>query len=62
MANKNKKGAGRKPGSKNKKPAGVRITPTVRAETKAWLNEQELSQGKMIDLLVVEKNKTSTEE
>ena len=43
-------------GSKNKKPTGVRITPTVRRETKEWISKRMftcgLSQGKTIDRLV----------
>lgn len=55
MLNNNHKGAGRKPGSKNKKPVGVRFTPTVRRETKAWIDKQTESQGKVIDKLVAAK-------
>lgn len=44
-------GAGRKPGSLNRSK-GAKITATVKPETKAWLNRQDLSQGKMIDKLV----------
>jgi hypothetical protein len=49
------RGAGRPPGSKNVKPVGVRITPTVRIWTREWLNNQSnLSQGKAIDMLVAQ--------
>ena len=48
-------GAGRKIGSLGKNKAdGVKITPIVRPETKDWLNDQTLSQGKVIDKLVDE--------
>ena len=51
----NQKGAGRPPGSKNKKPAGVRVTPTVKIKTLEWLRQQEgLSYGKAVDLLVAQ--------
>lgn len=43
----------RKKGSKNKRPAGVRFTPTVRPETKKWIDKQPKSQGRVIDKLVL---------
>lgn len=47
-----RKGAGRKVGSLNKKTRGVRITPTVSQQTKAWLERQPDSYGKAIDRVV----------
>jgi len=45
-------GAGRKPGSLNNKPKGIRITPTSSQETKVWLERQSDSYGKAIDRAV----------
>jgi len=43
-----RKGAGRPPGQDN----GVRITPTIRPEVKAWINQQPKSQWAVINRLV----------
>ena len=47
----NRKRPGRPTGSKGKNN-GVRFTPTVKPETLEWINDQPLSQGKTIDMLV----------
>jgi hypothetical protein len=52
MTEKNPRGAGRRPGSPNKKPRGKRITPTINQETLEWLTAQPDSYGKAIDRAV----------